>query len=82
MKFKDLTRFDIELVKSIAVDRYISKASTCASEELVEAVMDMIHAKGFDLVKTEREPTWSQPRESWYSPAPKTYNWWKDDKKS
>lgn len=68
MKFKDLTQFDLDLIKSLARQEYIDKANVDASTALIESVFNCINAKGMMIVRDEtREATWSEPKASWYT---------------
>lgn len=76
LSFKDLTTYDINLVRNNAVDDYVNNKVDCPSKSLVKMVFEMIHSMGFDVVKNEeRTPTWQNPRPNWYGVKPGKLTW-------
>jgi hypothetical protein len=43
--------------------------TTFSATELISKVFDLLAEQNIELVKSQREPTWTQPRESWYIKA-------------
>ena len=110
MLFKDVSQYDLDLIKSLSIQRLIHTNVSDRYEAIAEEVLGYIYAKGFkiepypkDLVikiskrlnceiyqkldavqvikgvfefletyslqilQDNREPTWSEPRPSWYT---------------
>lgn len=66
MKVEDLTQWDLDMIKSHAKDELINTNSDI-SKAWVSATLGAIKAMGFDIVKSDRESTWTHnPKESWY----------------
>ena len=80
LSFKDLSKFDTDLIKSLAIKEYVDRANVNTTNIIMEIVFDCIHAKGYDIVKSDREATWSNLRPSHYLDTPVSRNWWKEDK--
>lgn len=77
MKVKDeFTEWDLDLVKSLAKDEYLAR-NISIEEAWVTAILGCLHAKGFDIVKSEREPTWSKLTRAQYAEPIVHPNWWK-----
>lgn len=124
MKFEDLTVFDLNLIKSQAIELLVFSRISNRYEALANVVISCINSKGYDLVdmpkdivpkivnhmtpgfgygstKSEdtpdevvkkiieflekhgtkfvlsnREPTWSKPNSSWYTPYDNTKKPW------
>lgn len=75
LKFKDLTPYEINLIKSMANDQLINKPGWNPSKCLMQSMLDFIHAKGFDIVESlDRKPTITGPLKSWYEPVTKVTN--------
>lgn len=77
LEFKDLSPFDLNLLKDMAVRKVAETAQHSGSDALIETVFEMIRAKGFDIVQSDRPATWSELNKSHYIPAPIHKNWWK-----
>jgi hypothetical protein len=58
MKLSDISEFDQKLIMSMAQQTYCEKDTTTQAA-LIEAVLGYIHANGYDIIKSERESTWS-----------------------
>ena len=78
MNIKNFTKWDLDLIKSRAKDELLDR-NISVEEAWVTAVLGAIHAMGYDVVKSEREPTWSKLTSAHYTPALKHKNWWKKD---
>jgi hypothetical protein len=49
MRFEDLTKYDINLIKSLSVDLIVSSRTNCRYEAISATVLGCIYAKGFKL---------------------------------
>lgn len=78
LEFSDLSEFDVNLIKDRAISTFLNTKCADAQAAMIAMVFECIRCKGFDIVKTEREPTWAKPKASWYTEAPKHPNWWKE----
>ena len=76
MKASDLSDYEVELIRSMAKDRLLDEKGWNPTRSLIQTVLDVIHAKGFDIVKNpEREPTFNGQKQSWYSPKDPKKPW-------
>jgi hypothetical protein len=81
LEFEDLTDFDLGLVKSQAVNTFVTTKVSDGGYALVESVFAMIKAMGYDIVQDEtRQPTWSKKPKTQASQDP-SKNWWKNETK-
>lgn len=66
MKFEDLSEFDLELIRSMVLQKLMDKPGSRV-HFTVEAVFECIHAKGYRVIRDpEKVETWSKPKTSWY----------------
>jgi hypothetical protein len=81
LEFKDLSEFDLGLVRSQAINNFVTTKVNDGSRAMVEATFDMIRAMGYDIVQDEtRDPTWTKkPKRTDEKDISK--NWWKNETK-
>lgn len=72
----EITEWDLNLIRSRVIDEHVN-TSKPVHVCYVDIMMQFIRDKGFNIVKDEtREPTWSSPKESWYTKyKPGRTNW-------
>lgn len=75
LEFKDLSAYDLGLVKSQAVNTFVTTKVNDGPNALIESVFDMINAMGYNIVLDEtRDPTWSKKPKTTDNVLSK--NWW------
>jgi hypothetical protein len=76
VKASDLSDYEVELIRSMAKDKLLNEAGWDPTRCLIQIVLDVVHAKGFDLVKNhDREPMFNGQKDSWYNPKNSKKPW-------
>ena len=75
MKPNEISDWDLKLIKAIAEREFVD-TSTSLAQCYFNAMLGYLEANGFDVVKTDREPTWSKQTDNWYIKQPDKKNWW------
>lgn len=55
MKFEDLSQWDLDLIKSVAISLFTSTKVTDRYEALADSTLRCIHARGYDVIPSQKD---------------------------